>query len=173
MQMHSSETQRLFVAVWPDRTVRNRLAELQTELKLSEYGRLTPASNFHITLQFLGDVSSDEVRAKQTFVENFKFQPFTLQIDRAGSWPRNEVAWVGSSIPCPEINELANSIKSGLRDSEKNTKEFVPHITLARKVRRKIHAEIQPIRLQVNRVDLVRSVLSHQGAQYESIAHSG
>ena len=147
--------------------------EVQTELNLSEFGRLTPSNNFHITLQFLGDVSSDEVRAKQTFVENLEFQPFTFQIDHAGSWPRNEVAWVGSSIPCPEINELAKSIKSGLPDSEKKTVEFVPHITMARKVRRKIYAELPPIHLQVNRVDLVRSVLSHQGAQYESIAHSG
>ena len=132
-----------------------------------------PARNLHITLQFLGDVAVDKVETIKQFVSNLRFSPFSVEFDRVGSWPRNEVAWVGSENPCQQLDDLVANIKGGLSDGSRKARKFVPHITLARKVRRKLHEPIKPLCWPVVRVDLIRSVLDNQGSQYESIAHSG
>ena len=168
--MTEPHTQRLFVALWPQSEIRNRLVEIQTEFRLSELGRIVPPSKFHITLQFLGEVADAEIETKREFVRNLQFSPFSIQFDLVGSWPRNEVSWVGSSTPSPQLNDLVADIRAGL--PVKKTRKFIPHITLARKVRKKLHAPIKPFRWEVNRVDLVRSILDSQGAIYETIEHS-
>lgn len=171
--MSESDSQRLFVALWPNDELRNRLVDIQTEFGLSKLGRLVPAHKLHITLQFLGDVTVAEVEPTRQFVNGLQFSPFSIEFDSVGSWPRNEVAWVGSKIPCQQLDDLVATIRDGLSDGRRRTRKFVPHITLARKVRRKLHQPIKPLLWPVNRVDLIRSVLDSQGSQYESIAHSG
>ncbi|MDE0309220.1 MAG: RNA 2',3'-cyclic phosphodiesterase [Acidiferrobacterales bacterium] len=163
--------QRLFVALWPDHEVREQLVDIQTEFGLSTLGRLVPARNLHITLQFLGEVPPAEVEPARQFVRDLRFPPFAIEFDCVGSWPRNEVAWVGSENPCQQLDDLVAKIRGGLPDGSRKSRNFVPHITLARKVRRKLYQPIKPMRWSVSRVDLVRSVLDSQGAQYESIAH--
>ena len=171
--MSESGSQRLFVALWPNDEIRNQLVNIQTEFGLSRLGRLVPARNLHITLQFLGDVAVADVEATKQFVSNLQFSPFPIEFDCVGSWPRNEVAWVGSENPCQQLDDLVANIKGGLSDGSRKSRKFAPHITLARKVRRKLHEPIKPLRWPVDRVDLIRSVLDSQGSQYESIAHSG
>ncbi len=171
--MNEPDTQRLFVALWPNHEVRNQLLDIQTEFELSRLGRLVPADKLHITLQFLGDVEVAEIEPTKQYVNDLLFSPFSIEFDRVGSWPRNEVAWVGSQIPCQQLDDLVAAVRGGLTDGSREARRFVPHITLARKVRRKLHQPIRPLCWPVDRVDLVRSVLDSQGSQYESIAHSG
>ncbi len=171
--MNEPETQRLFVALWPNHEVRNQLVDIQAEFGLSKLGRLVPAHNLHITLQFLGDVTIAEVDPTKRFVNDLQFSPFSIEFDCVGSWPRNEVAWVGSKMPCQQLDGLVATIRGGLSDGSRKARKFVPHITLARKVRRKLHQPIKPLHWPVDRVDLIRSVLDSQGSRYESIAHSG
>ncbi len=161
------------MALWPNDEVRNRLVDMQTEFGLSKLGRLVPAHKLHITLQFLGEVAVAEVEPTKQFISELSFSPFTIEFDYVGSWPRNEVAWVGSKIPCQQLDDLVATIRGGLSDGSRRTRKFIPHITLARKVRRKLHQPIKPLRWPVERVDLIDSVLDSQGSQYESIAHSG
>ena len=171
--MAESDTQRLFVAIWPDQEVRNRLVGIQAEFQLSDLGRLVPPEKLHVTLQFLGDVADSEVEGKQELMRAIRFEPFSMEFDCVGSWPRNEVAWVGARSPCSQLDDLVLDVRARFPVKDRKVRRFVPHVTLARKVRRKLHAEIEPLSWQVERVDLVRSILDRQGAKYESISHSG
>ena len=171
--MTDAASQRLFVAIWPDREVRAQLENIQAEFRLAELGRLTPSSKFHITLQFLGDVPVSEIDWVERSISALRFDPFSIQFDLVGSWPRNMVAWVGSQHPCTELNRLVQEVRRTLSRSHRRNENFTPHVTLARRFGKKIHAPIEPIHWQANRVDLVRPTLLSEGAKYESIAHSG
>lgn len=169
--MIDSSHSRLFVAIWPSSEIRSRLSELQDDFQLDRYGRCIPSKNFHVTLVFLGDVANEEVNHVVEIVRTTEFEPFTMKLDQVGSWPRNKVAWVGSSSAEPELTTLAANVRRRL-NFKKERRKFIPHITLARRFQRKINYSIEPISWLVNDVALVQSILLSSGANYEIIARS-
>ncbi|MBT0586161.1 RNA 2',3'-cyclic phosphodiesterase [Alteromonas oceanisediminis] len=94
-----------------------------------------PAPNFHITLAFLGQVTEPQLDRLQTALGEIDCAPFALTIDHFGYWQKPPVAWLGCSEKPPQLSSLqlrcvAASRRAGLQLSER---EYVPHITLARK----------------------------------------
>ncbi|EHD06653.1 2'-5' RNA ligase, partial [Salmonella enterica subsp. enterica serovar Wandsworth str. A4-580] len=78
----------------------------------SEDGRPVAAANLHLTLAFLGDVSSDkqralarlrnwpdEQRALAQLAGRIRQPGFTLHLDDAGQWLRSRVVWLGMRQP--------------------------------------------------------------------------
>ena len=171
--MTETQSQRLFVALWPEDEVRAKLSKKQLELKLGDYGRLIPAANLHITLLFLGDMPLNEIPEIKSFVSSIQLTPFSFTISRIGFWPHNKIVWAGPEDTETELEDLSNQIRVGLKRYLSDRRRFTPHVTLARKVRRRVQCELTPIEWQVGKVYLVRSVLSHKGSQYELIASSG
>ena len=75
--MTDSQTQRLFVALWPDRTVKAALTDIQTTLELGRFGRPIPEDNLHMTLLFIGEVDQSEIDGIGEFVRQMQnFHPF-------------------------------------------------------------------------------------------------
>ena len=171
IQLTDSSYHRLFVAIWPTPQIRTLLSNLQNDFQLNRYGRCIPSRNFHITVVFLGDVAAEEVDPVIEIVRAIEFKPFSIELDQVGSWPRNKVAWVGSSSAEPELTTLLENVRRNLK-SKKERRKFIPHVTLARKFRRKIHYSIEPILWPVHKIALVRSNLSSLGAHYEIVAES-
>ncbi len=171
--MTETQSQRLFVALWPEDDVRAKLLNKQLELKLGDYGRLIPAANLHITLLFLGDVPLNEIPEIKRFVNSIELTPFAFSISKIGFWPHNKIVWAGPEDLSVELEDLSNQIRIGLKIYVSDRRRFTPHVTLARKVRRRVQCELTPIEWRVEKVYLVRSVLSHKGSQYKLIASSG
>ena len=171
--MTATQSQRLFVALWPEDDVRKKLSNKQLELKLSDYGRLIPAANLHITLLFLGDVPLNEIPEIENFVKSVELTPFSFSISKIGFWPHNKIVWAGPEDTKAELEDLSNQIQIGLKRYVSDRRKFTPHVTLARKVRRRVQCTLTPIEWRVEKVYLVRSVLSHKGSQYKLIASSG
>ena len=169
----TTESQRLFLALWPDDEVRAKLSNKQLELKLGDYCRLIPAANLHITLLFLGDVPLNEIPEIESFVKSIELTPFSFAISKIGFWPHNKIVWAGPENTKAELEDLSNQIQIGLKRYVSNQRRFTPHVTLARKVRRRVQCELTPIEWRVGKVYLVRSILSHKGSEYKLIASSG
>ncbi len=171
--MTETQSQRLFVALWPEDEVRTKLSNKQLELNLGDYGRLVPSANLHITLLFLGDVPLSDIPEIASFVNSIELTPFSFTISRIGFWPHNKIVWAGPEETKAELDDLSNQIRIGLKRYVSDRRRFAPHVTLARKVRRRVQCELTPIEWRVGKVYLVRSVLSHKGSQYKLIASSG
>ena len=163
---------RLFVAIWPDRRVRDLIRQAQRNLELSKLGRLTAEEKIHLTLAFLGDTVDEEMNRMMAAIERLSFAPFSLELDLANSWPRSRVAWLGCSRGCSQLTQLAERVRRDLGERDSNSKPFVPHVTVARNVKKKIHCEIAPIEWRIDTVRLVRSTLTKDGAIYETLSSS-
>lgn len=162
--MTETQSQRLFVALWPEDEVRAKLSNKQLELKLGDYGRLIPAANLHITLLFLGDVPINEIPEIQSFVNSIELKPFSFTISKIGFWPHNKIVWAGPEDIKTELEDLSIQIRIGLKRYVSDRRKFTPHVTLARKVRCRVQCNLTPIEWRVGKVHLVRSVLSHKGS---------
>ncbi len=116
-------------------------------------------------------MAAEEVDPVIEIVRAIEFKPFSIELNQVGSWPRNKVAWVGSSRTNLELTTLVENVQRNLQ-LKKERRKFIPHVTLARKFRRKIHYNIEPIPWPVHKIALVRSNLSSLGAHYEIVAES-
>ena len=131
---------RLFIAIKPDSTVFNAIKAFQTELKSAfpyrEIRWVNP-SQFHLTLQFLGEISQSDlpklIANLNAVAENFK--SFNLHYESTGyfgSADKPRVLWLGSKNSS-ELKELFNQVLASTAflpiDSPS---KLTPHITLAR-----------------------------------------
>ena len=171
--LNNPDTQRLFVGLWPNSEVRSRLTTVQTEFRLSESSRITPPEKFHITLLFLGDVPETKIDSVKDFIQDFQFDPFSIELNCVGFWPGNRTIWVGADDVSPELIELVGRVRKGLVRLGKDRRKIIPHITLARKAKKRIRGSIDPIHWQVHHIELIRSTLLSDGSKYELVTRQG
>ncbi len=166
--------QRLFVALLPDKEVRDSLDNIQTKLKLSEFGSCTVYENLHVTLNFVGEVEAEQVEDIAKFIHNISFAPVEFELNRVGYFARAQIVWAGSKDRFVQLEDLATVIQKGIpfRRKSKGYRGFTPHVTLARNVHKRISQPIDPVSWHINRCYLVRSITRHTGAEYEVIAES-
>jgi len=141
--------------------------------------------NLHLTWHFFGDRSLQDINrieevVKNSFSDN---QAIDFTIDKLGYFNRKgkpAVLYAGVTDSSGKLQDLYQKIqkelyKAGLIDQV--NKRFVPHITLGRikKVSpefyeqiQKINAEIQPIPVKNIKVENIESILSPQGALYQT-----
>lgn len=107
--------------------------------RLSEYRgfRWTRPSNFHITLRFFGEVSS-ETRAKlESSIDPYSFRAVEpVRLSGIGVFPfpeRPKVLWAGVTPPA-EMTQWARDMETIARECgfEPEYRPFRPHLTLAR-----------------------------------------
>jgi 2'-5' RNA ligase len=143
--------------------------------------RWVRAENYHVTLRFLGDIDPlltiDLERIARRVAG--RLEPFTLTLDRLGSFPsveRARVLWIGGEAP-PVFHGLISSLDHELRrlDFPPERKPSVAHVTLAR-IRgnpdpgfRCILEGTHPsfgLKVRADRIALMESVLAPTGASY-------
>jgi len=159
-------SRRLFFALWPDARVRVQLAAV------SRHWVRRPVANdkLHMTLLFLGRRSEQERACFCQAASKIQCEPFELQMDYLGGWPRAGIQWLGTS----QIPGVLSGLVDGLTavsepcGFEAEKRPFVPHVTLARKVRHpKVKAGLEAIRWPVQDFVLIESVAVEGGAGYE------
>lgn len=95
--------------------------------------RLTPSSQMHLTLHFIGESDVEQLGLALAPVHE---QPLTLEVRGVGRFPprgRPSVLWAGIA-PQPALTHLHAAIGEALRAAGLPTESrpFAPHITLAR-----------------------------------------
>lgn len=131
---------RTFISVRLSKSVRERIAGVQEELKDDRVNvKWISPENVHITLKFLGEVSMkalpevcESVRTSTSGVERF-----SIGVDSLGFFPGNKsprVIWAGISEGKEELKELGRSIEDNLSELgfKKENREFAAHITIGR-----------------------------------------
>jgi 2'-5' RNA ligase len=137
--MNHNNTIRAFVAIPMPESVIKYLSDLinkfQKEFSENAIKWIQP-NNIHITLKFLGNISTSSVEKLDKQLQSKNFPPFTLVIDKIGAFPsiyKPRVIWVGTTTNpiLMEINDHVQSVSKFVNTSEEN-ETFSPHLTIAR-----------------------------------------
>jgi RNA 2',3'-cyclic 3'-phosphodiesterase len=164
-----SQACRLFLALWPQPTVRSQLVDLQGQLVELPKVRPTLPENLHITLKFLGMVPQSEHDALREACRRVECEAVELVLDRVGRFPRGGIIWAGMNrVPGPLL-ELVASLDQALLSAGVGAPRREPwhaHCTLARKAPRTVSLDFEPVVWPVDGFVLVASELAPEGPRY-------
>jgi 2'-5' RNA ligase len=190
--MADSERFRLFIAITLPEEVKAKIEAAQTELRRALPGpgvRWTRREQFHLTLKFLGDVEAALVQPLEEALRAAcgGFSALPLRAECVGFFPDQRyprVVWAGVQDQASQLPRLQQAVDAATRVFTTKQKEerSTGHVTLARiKAIRRPEAEAlgkaaagMAERLfgqwTAGEVELMRSVLSPQGARHTSLA---
>jgi RNA 2',3'-cyclic 3'-phosphodiesterase len=171
-QTSTPTKRRLFFALWPDDSLRERLGETVLPTLDGRRARKVRLANLHITLAFLGAVRENDVQNVIAAADRVIAEPFDLTLDRLESWRAAHVAClVIAPVPAP-LAVLVDRLRFNLlaRNVDVDQKEFRAHLTVARDWRDTRLAErVGPFVWSVREFVLVESKPSRAGAEYRML----
>lgn len=185
---------RAFIAINLSEEIQQRLDDVQKSYitQLSDTPiRWVSASNIHLTLKFLGDVSLSNLNILTDLIqaEIASHHQFDISVGGSGAFPNNRqprVIWIGVEAP-PELAAIQNGIETTTArlGYSREERAFSPHLTLGRVSRnatshdvKKISKVLEATRVGflgvtcVDKVHLYRSDLRPTGAVYTQIYSS-
>ena len=135
-----AEMLRLFVAIEISKEIRDSLAALQEELRITcPEIRWVKPENIHLTLKFLGNVKEALVPEILHSLSRalLGLDDFVFEVKGTGAFPaegRPRVMWVGISQGADKIFAFHSKIKQALAsfDFEEEKNEFAAHLTIGR-----------------------------------------
>ncbi len=188
----STEPLRLFVAVTVPDVIRNEMMRLQDRLRLlvpRGAVRWTRPEQFHLTLRFLGDVSSGCVSDLQKAVGEVCAEAPALQLcaQGIGFFPNARsprVIWIGIGDHDHRLADLQQKIESAVRPftREQGNERFAGHVTLGRFKQfnrleiRELTSDVETLKDRVFgewaviKVEIIRSELMATGSRYTVLA---
>ena len=170
---------RLFFALWPDDGARAGLAAAVREFVPAGAGRAQRPDQWHVTLEFLGDVPESGLQDVRdaAVVAAAGASACELEFDQLQHWKRTQVLCLAASSTPEPLAALVQSLRSELqlRGFTPQARPFRPHVTLARRVLRappSAAGELLqwPLNWPVHAVALVQSVTDPDGARYVELA---
>ncbi len=188
------EAIRAFIAIELPPAIRQALAAIGTEIQARAGAgarkaiRWVPAENMHLTLKFLGDVSSGNVQSLASMLrsEARRHPAFSFSVGGLGAFPnshRPRVVWVGVEAPV-ELSTLQKAIEAETRQLGYPAEErpFSAHLTLGRISQNARPEEVSLVaralgevkvervgQVEVKMVHLFRSDLRPTGAVYSRL----
>lgn len=138
----AGESIRTFTAIAVSEEVRRAVARMVASLRTDAAGvRWTDESNLHLTFQFLGDVSTNDILTICDAVEAAvgEHEPFELSVRGVGAFPnlrRPRILWAGveEGAGAEAAVFLHESLDAALEPFgyRKETRPYVPHLTIGR-----------------------------------------
>ncbi len=185
---------RAFIAIDLSQEIQNQLDEVVRNYKTQLTAipiRWVAASNIHLTLKFLGDVSISNLTLLTDMIhtELSSHHQFDISVGGAGAFPNNRqprIIWVGVEAPS-ELTAIQNGIEitTGRLGYVREERAFSPHLTLGRVSRNATAQDVKAISKAlettkvgflgatcVEKVHLYRSDLQRTGAVYTQIFSS-
>lgn len=129
---------RLFMGVDLPTEIKQALLGFQSELRLlGVNGSFKSQDNFHITLEFLGELDDSKIPALTDTLSKVasNYKPFELNIVGLGAFPtfkRPHTLWTAVNGCLTELNRLRDDLHHELKNKgfELDERQFKPHITL-------------------------------------------
>ncbi len=163
-----------FLALWPDRPLAQEIERrCRHHLEPAWGARPVTPPNYHLTLAFLGRLLPGAVTSVIAYVDTLEPGRFDLALDRMGGFARSRTLYFAPSTSPVVLTGLAETLRRGLAEAGLHHRlagpatpdPFVPHVTLARGVRRWPGARPVPLLVwPVQRLCLARS---EPGRDYE------
>lgn len=186
--MNNGHLTRAFVAIEMNDEVRNNLSAVQAELKKTDaHVKWIKPENMHLTLSFLGDLSTDTITriCEQLDIIGARTRPLSLTVTGLGTFGKRHstrIIWAGFTGDVKALCELQTGIHLAMDDLglSLDDKSFSPHMTIGRvrsargidKVKRILETKRDADfgHLEAARVVLMKSVLTPAGPEY-SLLH--
>jgi 2'-5' RNA ligase len=149
--------------------------------------KLVKVDNIHLTVVFMGNIRSEDVRAieKEAGDVCFGFEPFEIALKGLGVFPntrRPRVLWLGLDMDTERISSFRDSLQERLLTFGINEEKraFTPHLTLGRFRRPERHdpllgdiiSRYADIKTPVGRLEelvMFKSELRPGGAEYTKL----
>lgn len=169
MNEEEQPARRLFLALCPDESVRQRLLAVVHDKVPDGKARCVAAGNLHLTLVFLGGVTAVTQHCIEQAMTQVAVAPFTMTLDRLGYWPRKRMLWAMPSVCPPQLVELVDVLQKAVAGCgvAPETRPYRAHVTLARKVRQALpDGRMAAIEWPAARFSLMESLSTAAGVQY-------
>ena len=153
---------RVFIALWPDDTVRRQLAAWRDGWRWPRSATPVRSERLHMTLHFIGELAAERIDETAAALAA-PCAPFELTFGRNLLWPHGIAVLEPDSTPAPLI-DLQTTLADALRALSLpiDQRAFKPHVTLARRADGALPArDAPPIRWAVDRYALMRSHPDH------------
>ncbi|MBI4360878.1 RNA 2',3'-cyclic phosphodiesterase [Candidatus Micrarchaeota archaeon] len=125
---------RCFLALEIDDALRQRLADVQSEIRQTRVSATYPAKKqLHATLAFFGELDPNEVREKAELLHAVHHKAFDARLFGLGAFPKPDhirVVWTGFDKGKKDVIALQQRLADAL--GYRNDQPFHPHVTLAR-----------------------------------------
>ena len=172
---------RVFVAVEVfDDGVVSSIVGLQSKIKIQAKPVLP--QNLHFTLQFLGEISENDVEKIRQSLKSIKFSPFKIKFKGIGTFPNMRsprVIWIGTDKDSANsLLELARKVEEVLSPlGFMSDKSFKPHLTIFR-IKNKIgnvSKDLEKFEIydcgsqEIFNIKLKQSILTPKGPLYSDI----
>jgi len=177
LQTTEGAVTRVFFALWPEPALADELGGIAGERAGSFGGKPTRADTIHLTLAFLGDVSTARLPELIALPPPGDVRPFQLSLDHLGIWQHNRLLWMGCR-ESPPLQNLVAGLRRQLAEAgflvRDPTRPFFPHLTLVRKLPPGIAPWQQSLPAAIDwscsEYRLVASTLSAAGSSYRTLA---
>ena len=155
---------RLFFALWPDGEVVRRLQAAANLFALEGAGRWVPASNLHLTLAFIGEVSDEKFAVLQQIGQSIRACRFTVVCDCLEYWPQPRAVVAAVRDPPEALLDLSARLHEII---ELPQMPLRAHVTLARKVAQApVLPAMSPIVWRATEFSLIRSQTGGAASAY-------
>jgi RNA 2',3'-cyclic 3'-phosphodiesterase len=188
------DTIRVFIALDLPEEEKQALADAIRHLRVAiPYGvRWVDPAGIHLTLKFLGNIDAslakDVLKAMQRATQGFQGGKFDLRLSGLGPFPNERqprVLWAGLAGDLDSLKSLQEKVDEEIcrLGFAREKRPFNPHLTLgwvrdgvSASVRRQVSDIFAATKLEsgspwkVDRVHLIRSTLTPNGAKYTSLS---
>lgn len=156
---------RVFYGVVFNEEIKKKISDIQQEImKISNSGKFVSTENFHLTLKFIGEIGTDQVKEYGNLIfEGIRdVEKFVMRTNGIGFFSRGskQLPWIGISKE-NQLIDLQKRVQEALSKRMDNKVEaFTPHITLGRDV--ELSSQLDGIKIDdfdivVNRIALFES----------------
>ena len=163
---------RLFLGLWPDAEVLERLVALADGWSWPAQVRRSAPDQLHLTLHFLGNVPAVRLPDLRAGLRT-EWSGCALDLDRGTVWPGGIAVLEASQVP-PPLARLHAELGEELRELgvPVESRPYRPHVTLARKAAGAQPPPFEPLRWHTGPgYALVRSAGGGRG--YETLQSFG
>lgn len=181
-----TEMIRTFICIELPSNLKTKLEKITEELKKESKAKISwvKASNLHLTLRFLGDITKDQISIIKSCVEQASqnTNSFTITASGLGTFPnsgRPRVFWVGINDTSKNLLSLQKRVEQELVKAGFGASDhpFSPHLTLGRvkegnaqELAEKLSIiKFEPLNFDVSELIVMRSDLRAGGSIYTKL----
>ena len=167
---------RMFFALQPMPAQSAALVESVAPLVKELEGQPVPAANLHATLCFIGAVAEEKLAVLKEAASRVRGRAMALDFDALDFWEKPEILCATATE-----NNFARDLSAAISDVTlgagftPDVKPFRAHLTLARKVRRRIAEKLEwpralaPVRVHCEQFVLMQSRRDDAGSTYSVV----
>jgi len=163
---------RLFFALLPEPELAGQLYEFSRSIKTRPGESVTKVDMIHMTLRYIGSVSSEIRQCLISYSDALLASPFKIQLNKIGCWKKPKVIWCGPAMAGEDLLGLVEKLEIICQkcDIKAESRSFKPHVTLLRGADYLRDVRLPELLLwQVNYLVLMESVTHKAGVKYQVI----